>query len=250
LPFALYAAGSIIRVIHPRLHRMGEARSEDALEGDVLRSRDSLSRWATVVRPVVELAGGIQTGDVFPAYDDDARFYVAPMPFAACHGLLAVMNSDANPAGLIELAKLWLIPGRYHVGVLVLRSGERIEVPWHAATLLFGPAKQVLPSSLRAAVSYDVDIADLRGETLATFLTIRLTDAVLPAPAIGRVVGLMERRGLTTRSAGASVAQYLRDRAVYEGASFSLDESTLDRALDVAASAGEPNGRGGLRAAS
>jgi DNA-binding MarR family transcriptional regulator len=250
LPFALYAAGSTIRVIDARFHRMSEARSEDALASDVLRSRDSLSRWATVVRPVVELAGGIQTGDVFPAYDDEARFYVAPMPFAACHGLLAVMDSDANPAGLVELAKLWLIPGRYHVGVFVLRSGERIEVPWQAATLLFGPAKQVLPSALRAAVSYAVDIADLRGETLATFLTVRLTDAELPADAIGRVISSMERRGLTTRTAGASVAQYLRDRAAYEGASFSLDESTLDRALDVAASTGEPSDRGDLRAAS
>jgi hypothetical protein len=197
----------------------------------------------------VELAGGIQTGDVFPAYDDEARFYVAPLPFAACHGLLAVMDSDANPPALAELARLWLIPGRYRVGVLVLRSGERIEVPWRAATLLFGPARQVLPPALRPAVSYGVDIAELRGELLATFLAVRLTDAAFPAHAIGRVVGLMERRELTTRAAGANVAQYLRDRAGYEGAAFSLSESTLERALDVAALAGERSGDQ-LRAAS
>jgi DNA-binding MarR family transcriptional regulator len=236
LPFALYAAGSIIRVLHQGFHSIGETRPEDAPARDILRSHDSYSRWATVARPVVELAGGVQTPDVFPAYDDEARFYVAPMPLAACHGLLAVMDSDANPAGLRELARLWLIPGRYHVGVLVLRSGERIEVPWRAATLLFGPAAPVLPPALKAAVSYGVDIAQLQGETLAAFLTIRLEDtAVFPVHAIATIVGLMERRGLTTRTAGASVARYLRDRAAYQGASFSLDESILERALDVAA---------------
>jgi DNA-binding MarR family transcriptional regulator len=236
LPFALYAAGSIIRVLHPPFHSIGESRPEDAPGRDILRSHDSQTRWATVSRPVVTLAGGIQTTDVLPAYDDEARFYLAPTPLVACHGLLAVMDSDANPAGLSELARLWLIPGRYRVGVLVLRSGERIEVPWRAATLLFGPAAPVLPSALKAAVSYGVDIAQLHGEMLAAFLTIRLEDAaVFPAHAIATIVGLMERRGLTTRTAGAIVARYLRDRAAYQGPSFSLDESILERALDVAA---------------
>lgn len=236
MPFALSAAGSIIRAFHPRLHNIGVARPEDAESRDILRSRDSHARWATVALPVVRLAGGIQTTDVFPAYDDEARFYVAPMPFAACHGLLAVMDSDTNPAGLGELARRWLIPGRDHVGVPVLASGERIEVPWRAATLLFGAAEAVMPSPLRGAVSYGLDIAELRSETMPAFLTIRLPDAaVFPTQALGRIVDLMKRRGLTTRAAGACVARYLRDRAAYEGASFSLDESILQRALDVAA---------------
>lgn len=84
--------------------------------------------------------------------------------------------------------------------------------------------------------SYGLDIAELRSETMPAFLTIRLPDAaVFPTQALGRIVDLMKRRGLTTRAAGACVARYLRDRAAYEGASFSLDESILQRALDVAA---------------
>jgi hypothetical protein len=61
MPFALSAAGSIIRVFHPRLHSIGVARPEDAESRDISRSRDSHARWATVARPVVRLACGIQT---------------------------------------------------------------------------------------------------------------------------------------------------------------------------------------------
>lgn len=205
LPFALYAAGAIIRIVDPRYHHTREAHEPDEASVDILRSRESHTPWASVARPVVTLSGGVQPADVIPAYDDEARFYMAPMPLAASRGLLAVLDSAANPGALADLARLWLLPGRHHTGVLLLRSGERIEVPWRAASILFGATAALLPSGLRDALTYDIDIGELADDALVQFLTIRLPDASLFPPAsVEAIARLLERRSLATRTGAAT----------------------------------------------
>lgn len=240
LPFALYAAGAVMRVVDSRFHHTSEAPGEDIPAVDILRSRESHAQWATVARPVVTIAGGVQSVDVLPAYDDEARFYVAPIPFAACRGLLAVLDSDTNPAGLADLARLWLVPGRQHTGVLLLRSGERIEIPWRASTVLFCTGAPALPGALGAGITYSIDVAALTGDALKLFLSLRLTDRnTFPPDAIGALGSLIERCGVATRTGAAGVARYLRERAAYQE-DFSLTPQTLERAIDFAAAHAEP----------
>ena len=251
LPFALYAAGAVVRLFDPRYHRASETRRRDEETTDVsLRSRESHARWATVRRPVVMLSGGVQLTDVLPAYDDDARFYVAPAPLAACHGLLAVLDSDAHPAALAELARLWLIPGRHHTGVLLLRSGERIEIPWRASTLLFGEVARALPSALRRAAVYNIDISELATDALSAFLTARFEANAYPPEAVEAIAALLECRDLATRVAAASACQYLRDRSAYEGGARSLTPAAFEDAVRFAADARGQGRPPELRAAS
>ncbi len=251
LPFALYAAGAIVRVVDPRYHRTREAHEQDEASVDILRSHERHTQWASVARPVVTLSGGVQPADVVPAYDDEARFYMAPMPFAACRGLLAVLDSAADPGALADLARLWLLPGRHHTGVMLLRSGERIEVPWRAASILFGATAAMLPSGLREALTYDIDIGMLAGEALIQFLTNRLPDpGLFPPESIEATARLLERCGLTTRICAANTAAYLRDRAAYTGLRFALDPATLERAIDFAGGRSAQAESRGLRTAS
>ena len=249
LPHAVYAAGSIVRVFDVRYHHIRVTSERDGAATDVLRTRQTHTQWATVARPVVMLSGGVHVSDVLPAYDDEARFYVAPMPLSACRGLLAVFDCETNPAGLAELARLWLIPGRHHTGVLMLRSGERIEIPWRAATLLFGDARAALPAALRSAVSYGIDVSELDVGTRPLFLSLRLGHMLSPE-ASASLAGLLERRGLTTRIAAGQACQYLHDRAAYQGAAFALDDTTIQRAVDFATAADDGHARNDLRAAS
>ena len=249
LPYAVYAAGAIVRVFDVRYHHIRVSSERDGAATDVLRTRQSYTQWATVARPVVMLSGGVHVSDVLPAYDDEARFYVAPMPLSACRGLLAVFDCETNPAGLADLARLWLIPGRHHTGVLMLRSGERIEIPWRAATLLFGDARAALPTALRGAVSYNINISELNADTRPLFLNVRIGSMSSPE-AIASLADLLERRAMTSRAAAAQVCQYIGDRAAYEGAAFALDETMIQQAMDFAAAAVEGHARNDLRAAS
>jgi len=235
LPYAVYAAGSVMRLFDPRYHRTTEQGVEEYDELDVLRTHREPTQWASAGRPAVTLTGGVLPSDVVPAYDDEARFYVAPAPLAASGGVLCVTDASANPDALAELARLWLIPGRHGTGIVLLRSGERIEVPWRAAAVLLGAKVTALPEAARRAVVYDVDVSALGEQTLAAFIARRLPAHASGQDAAGAIAELLTRVDLSNRRAAGEACRYLRDRAVYEGESFSLTPAVLHQAIDFAA---------------
>ena len=240
LPYAIFAAGAVLRVFDPQHHRAIEPQHASGETADILRSpAEKRSQWATVQPRMVMLAGGVLPTDVVPAYDEEAKFYVAPPACAAWGGVLCVMDSGSNPAALAELARMWLLPGRQGTGILRLRSGERIEVPWRSATVLLSATPEVLPAAVRDAVTYSVDISELAGAALAAFLRRRLggMDA-LPERVSASLAAMLEEGGMATRVAAARAAQFIRDRASYEGAAFSLSMGTLQQAVELARDGG------------
>lgn len=69
VPQAIFAAGAVIRMFDPRVHRpaalpAAEPTNEDS---DLLRSRESPSQWSQVARPLVALTGGVMPSDITPA---------------------------------------------------------------------------------------------------------------------------------------------------------------------------------------
>lgn len=236
LPYAIFAAGAVLRVFDPQHHRSLEAHRASGETADILRSpSEKRSQWAPVRPPMVTLAGGVLPTDVVPAYDEEAKFYVAPPACAAWGGVLCVMDSGSNPAALAELARMWLLPGRQGTGILRLRSGERIEVPWRSSTVLLSATRELLPAAVRDAVTYSVDIAELAGARLASFLERRLGGMHgLPERVSVSLAAMLEEGGLATRAAAARASQFIRDRASYEGGSFSLSMGVLQQAVEFA----------------
>ncbi len=239
LPYALFAAGSVVRVFDSRYHhpRLSENSTSNT---DILRTRsEEPDRWVRSAPPLVMLSGGMTEADVVAAHDGDAHLYIAPLPFAATGGLFAVLDADAQSAGLKQLARSWLMPGRYGTGVIRLRSGERIEVPWRAAVVLFGSRAGML-ASMPESVAYRVDVARYDAALLPTALSWRLPDrAVFDEPLIATVADALYRRKLTARRAVASFASYLRNRQAFEGAGFVVTTDVLNRALDAVAGTAE-----------
>lgn len=230
VPYAIYASGAVIRVFDRRSHRPVERRQQaGAIDGDILRKHDEDSQWTQIERPVLALAGGVLPSDVLPAYDEDARFYLAPTPFKACGGLLAVLDGAANPDALAELARLWLVPGRHGTGILLLRSGERIEVPWRACTVIFGAAAAAIPDALRDTLSYRIDVGPLSGSALRGFLAQRFADSPIDADGAEIVASALEHWDVT-RSAAAQASRYILDRARYEGDGFVLTDALAEHA--------------------
>jgi hypothetical protein len=235
LPYALFAAGSVLRVFDSRYHYARRAESS-AANLDILRSHsEEPDRWVRSAPPLVMLSGGVTEADVVAAYDSDAHLYIAPPPFAAAGGVFAVLDADAHNAGLKQLARSWLMPGRYQTGVIRLRSGERIDVPWRAAVVLFGSHAGLL-SSMPEAVAYRVDLSRYDGASLQAALSWRLQDrAVFDDAMIATVAEALQRRKLTARRTVANFASYLRNRQAFEGLSFVVTNDVLNRALDAVA---------------
>jgi hypothetical protein len=241
LPYAMYAAGAVIRVFDPRRHRRISSADKKTAgsDADVLRSHDDIpSQWSKIARPLIRLSGGVHPSDVVPAYDEDARFYLAPLPLAAYGGVLAVCDAASDAAALADLARLWLVPGRQGAGILLLRSGERIEVPWHAATILFGATPASLPHALHGALVYDVDVAAIEGASLVAFLSARLDMDRFDENVVAQLAERLTAEGNATRTAAADAARYLLDRAAYEGAAFAANDAVLESAIAFATSVG------------
>jgi hypothetical protein len=236
VPQAIFAAGTVMRVFDPRVHRASSPRqAADNEDSDLLRSRESVTQWTTVPRPLVAISGGVALTDVVPAFDEDARFYLAPAPLVAAGGLLALCDgASSDAAALDSLARNWIVPARRGGAVLLLRTGERIEIPWQAALLIFADIGD-LPARAAAAVQYAIDASAIRSAALRGFLAARLTDGVFGDDAIETIAEVIERTDMATRTAGAAVAQYLRDSLAYRGQEFVLSEQTLSAALQYAA---------------
>jgi hypothetical protein len=236
VPVAIFAAGAVIRVFDPRVHRVASARARTPLgmeDSDLLRTRENESQWADVTPPVVAISGGVLPTDVVPPFDEDARFYLAPAPLTAAGGLLAICDAAASePHALDTLARNWIVPAQRGTGVVLLRTGERIEVPWSAALVLFAHAGE-LPGRAAAAVQYTLDASVLQGAALRHFLAARMR--AVRADAVETIAALIERTDMATRASAAAVTRYLIDCQAYLGSEFALTEQTLSAALHYAA---------------
>lgn len=235
LPFAIYASGAVIRLFDGRVHQPA-AREHGADDAPaILRTHDTESPWVAVTRPLVTLTGGVLASDVLPAHDEDARFYLAPAPFAASGGVLAILDAGSDPDAIGELARLWLIPGRQRCGIMLLRSGERIEVPWRAATVLFATRAEALPALVRDATAYGIDITEVSAEAMLSLIEARLgADAALASAAAEPVAAGLLIAGASTRAAAAAACRYLLDRRAYQGAGFSVTPAVIKRAVEFA----------------
>lgn len=240
LPYAIFAAGAVIRLVDARRHAAAMAAVQREGGTDILRSPTAASsRWMQARPAVVALSGGVLQSDVVPAYDEDAKFYVAPAPLVAYGGLLSIFDAASDPEALGELVRLWLVPGRHGSAVLLLRSGERIELPWRAATVLFGATPAALPAPLRDALFYAIDVSELSQASLRQFLLQRLLNAeVFTADVIDRLARGLDREGKATRTAAAGLARYVRDRAEYAGAAFVATPEFVEDAIGFIVASG------------
>lgn len=236
LPHALYAAGAVIRLVDGRHH---QARRQDADSEDenILRTSEE-EQWARIARPIVTVKGGLVASELLPAYDDEARFYIAPAPLAACGGMLAVLHGDISDAdALVALARLWLIPGRSRSGVLCLRSGERVELPWNASTLLLSTAPVAFPVAIADALGvYTINASVLEPGSLPGFLADRLRVVAMPDALLQLAVERFEREAVSTRLVAAAFADYVRGRAEFERDDFRPTTDLIEEAIDFARS--------------
>ncbi len=237
LPHALYAAGAVVRLFDARYHRRPAAARDVDDEMNILRSGTDSGdgQWARIARPIVTLKGGIAASEVLPSYDAEARFYIAPAPFAAAGGMLAITHADLiTPQALAELSRLWLVPGQSGSAILVLRTGERIELPWRAAVLFFAAAPALELSGIATRI---VDASLLQPAALRTFLQNELRGAVSDH-LIDVAAARLDDTGDGARAVAASVARRLRSRAAYEGDEFRPTEALVTDAIDQVCGAG------------
>jgi predicted ATPase with chaperone activity len=132
IPYAIEIAGQIIKVCDRSLHKF--ALSEDdaaALAEKVSLHREVFDeRWAACNRPVA-VAGGEMTLEMLDLqYDENSKYYDAPLHVKALNGMLLVDDFGRQKFNPNELLNRWIVPMESQVDFFKLHTGATFSLPF------------------------------------------------------------------------------------------------------------------------
>jgi hypothetical protein len=126
LPYCIEVEGQIIRFFDPVVHRPLEA---NAGAGN-LRRDDLDVRWVACWRPFV-VAGGELTLEMLDLkYDENAKFYEAPLHIKALGGIFLIDDFGRQLVSPEELLNRWIVPMESRVEYLKLHTGKTFDLPF------------------------------------------------------------------------------------------------------------------------
>lgn len=129
VPYAVNAAGHIIRVYDPQTHGEVEQRGQAADGGSLGGSRGD-ARWVRCKRPFVQVGGELTLNALDLIYDDVVKYYEAPLQMRANGGMLLIDDFGRQLVRPADLLNRWMVPLEKRVDYLTLHTGQKIEIPF------------------------------------------------------------------------------------------------------------------------
>lgn len=127
IPYAIAVDTEVIRLYDPANHAAVDvAAAASRLEHD--RSADG--RWIRCRRPVVTVGGELAMESLELGYAAATGFYMAPLQLLANGGVLIVDDFGRQRASPRELLNRWIVPLESRVDHLMLKTGQKFEVPF------------------------------------------------------------------------------------------------------------------------
>ncbi len=133
VPYAVEAAGEIIRVFDPLIHR--PAKTAGGARASIDNRHRSDARWVLCERPMVVTGGELTLEMLDLVYDPRAGYYQAPPHFKANNGLFLVDDLGRQLITPRQLLNRWILPMEARHDYLMLRNGAKFQIPFDS--LLF-----------------------------------------------------------------------------------------------------------------
>ena len=131
IPYAVEAAGQIIKVFDPQIHqpRLAEAQPQATVRLGLQREMSD-QRWVICSRPVV-MAGGEMTLDMLDLqWNTEARFYDAPLHVKAFNGMMLIDDFGRQKFAPNDLLNRWIVPMESQVDFMKLHTGASFTLPF------------------------------------------------------------------------------------------------------------------------
>jgi hypothetical protein len=142
IPHALEVEGQIVRVYDPVLHEhLPLAGDDGALDAPQRPDR----RWVRCRRPLITVGGELTLDSLDLAYSPTTGYYRAPVQVIANGGVLVIDDFGRQKCSPQELLNRWIGPLETRVDYLVLKSGQRVDLPFQ---VLVAFATNIRPSEL------------------------------------------------------------------------------------------------------
>ncbi len=135
VPHAFIADGNIVTVFDPSLHTVDDAPSEFGDEADatvrrMLSTGSADQRWVRIRRPVIVTGGELNLDMLDLKYNDEAKFYQAPIHFKANGGVFLIDDFGRQLCTPKELLNRWILPLEDRHDFLTVASGKKFQVPF------------------------------------------------------------------------------------------------------------------------
>ncbi len=131
IPYAVEAAGQIIKVFDAQIHRPRVAKTPvRATVAPGLQRETSDQRWIACSRPVV-MTGGEMTLDMLDLqWNAEARFYDAPLHVKALNGIMLIDDFGRQKFAPNDLLNRWIVPMENQVDFMKLHTGASFTLPF------------------------------------------------------------------------------------------------------------------------
>jgi MoxR-like ATPase len=152
IPHAVIVDGQVIRVFDPIHHDsvpLGEAQ-----EKEVDR------RWVLSKRPVVVAGGELNMASLDLVYNEDSKYYEAPLQMKANAGLFLIDDFGRQQMRPRDLLNRWIVPLEKRVDYLTLHTGKKIEVPFDQL-IIFSTniePKQLVDEAFLRRIRYKIEV--------------------------------------------------------------------------------------------
>ncbi|MEN9935528.1 MAG: hypothetical protein RLZZ387_2107 [Chloroflexota bacterium] len=152
IPHAVIIDGQVIRVFDPIHH---EAVGMDPAQENAVDRRWVLSR-----RPIVVAGGELNMASLDLVYNEDSKFYEAPLQMKANGGLFLIDDFGRQQMRPRDLLNRWIVPLEKRVDYLTLHTGKKIEVPFDQL-IIFSTniePKQLVDEAFLRRIRYKVEV--------------------------------------------------------------------------------------------
>lgn len=142
IPHAIEVEGQIVRIFDPVLH---EELPLDDVSDSIDAGAKPDRRWVRCRRPLVTVGGELTLDALDLAYGTSSGYYRAPVQVTANGGVLVIDDFGRQKCSPQELLNRWIGPLETRVDYLVLKSGQRIDLPFQVLVVF---ATNIRPSEL------------------------------------------------------------------------------------------------------
>ena len=148
VPYAVYAAGNIIKVFSPQHHK----RVKSAEIQSITFKEQFDRRWCLCERPSIQVGGELTMDMLEVNHSQHNRVWMAPLQMMANNGIFIIDDLGRQTMPVATLLNRWIVPMEYFYDYLSLPNGQQITIPF-ILTLAFStnldPEKISDPAFLR-----------------------------------------------------------------------------------------------------
>lgn len=127
IPYAVYAAGNIIKVFSPQHHKRVDSNH---INDSISFKSQYDKRWVLSERPSIQVGGELTMDMLEVNHTENNRVWMAPLQMMANNGIFIIDDLGRQPMPVDTLLNRWIVPMEYFFDYLSLPNGQQISIPF------------------------------------------------------------------------------------------------------------------------